>query len=198
MKRIAAVFVIFLTPFFLKGQEDSVFITQLDQIPLLEGKKVRVMVIDLVMPKNFNYQIFPDSLEGLYFLKPNPIPLKINDLLNKIVVAKHLELNGKIAEWTPFILAFCENIEILKISNIKLSKIWREFIFLKDINLPVLYLKNVKIDNKCKTYKKLVLGSVVTVDKVYIETEKEISHKKIVLALSVFNARMGFVNEEPY
>ncbi len=185
-----------LTIALCNAQQDSVCVNNIDELSYLEDYQVEKLAINFKPKRNFDYSLIPKGLKSLRFLKPSKNLVEAGVLMETLNEIRTIELNGRMTEFLPELVALSKKLDTVILSNTKLSQIWNYTAFLDSHHIDVLVLCDFKIDEKCSMYKGIFIGGSMQVDKIIYKTNKKVSPNQQALIMNIFNTRNLWINGE--
>lgn len=183
-----------LHSFMSYAQIDSICVNDINELKAIADSSVRVLAINFVLSRKFDYSIIPCGVVCLRFLKPSKNLRQPGSLFDKMKNLETIELNGKMVEFLPEVMYFAKKVQRVDITDASLSSIWKFSGFMKDVVVREIRFKNLRIDDKCNMYKAIFYNGRLTTSVIYLEARRIPNAGKLALLMDVFDTSELYIN----
>jgi hypothetical protein len=185
------ILMLFLT---IEIKAQCITVSSIKELKNLQDYQVDSLCINFKMKRSFDYTLIPMGLKSLRFLKPSRNLVQAGVLYERITELRIIELYGKMTEFLPEILYGCKQLDTIILTNTKLSHIWNRTALIYPTSVNFLILNNFVIDRKCKMYKGVFIGKYLSIEKIILNSDKEVSAQNQALLMNVFKTKNLWIN----
>jgi hypothetical protein len=193
MKSTLFGFVFLMQGIIVLAQSDSIFVKNSKEFKTFNLCNVKHISLDFTIKNNFPYELIPDSIKSIRFLRQSRLKSGHGAILTNLETITKVELNGNLVKLLQELLEMNKSLDTVILCNTKISNIWADYVSANDRSVSVLVLKKVKFDEPYWMYKKLFFFKRLKFKSIIV-VDHTIDNSNLIWLFKVFNPDYIYYN----